>query len=69
MKIKVKELLNRRSCIKKQRELLDALEPCTSDKLLKTLHIDMEDVEELEATLGEYEELLDALLASAEVNV
>ncbi len=69
MKIKVRELLNRKEHIKRQKELLDALEPCASDKILKTLHIDSDDVEAVEATLEEYEELLDALIESAEVNV
>lgn len=69
MKIKVNELLNRKKCIKKLRDLLDTLVPCDDDKTLRMLRIDSVDVELLEATLEEYEELLDALLNSAEVNV
>jgi len=69
MKIKVNELLNRKKCIKEQRELLNTLVPCDDDKTLRMLRIDSIDVETVEATLEEYEELLDALLASAEVNV
>lgn len=69
MKIKVTELLNRKECIKKQRDLFDTLVPCDDDKTLRMLRIDSVDVESVEATLEEYEELLDALLESAEVNV
>lgn len=69
MKIKVNDLLDRKKCIKEQRELLNTLTPCDNDKTLRMLRIDSIDVETVEATLEEYEELLDALLASAEVNV
>lgn len=69
MKIKVKELLDRKASIKKQKEMLDSLTPCDGDKALNTYHLHVAEAETVEATLEEYEELLDALLESAEVNV
>lgn len=69
MKIKVKELLDRKASIKKQKEMLDSLKSCEDDRTGSIYHITDVQAETVEATLEEYEELLDALLESAEVSV
>lgn len=69
MKIKVKELLDRKESIAQQKKMLDTMHSCEHDDTGDIYHITGVDVETVEATLEEYEELLDALLESAEVNV
>lgn len=49
--------------------MLDTMHSCEHDDTGDIYHITGVDVETVEATLEEYEELLDALLESAEVNV
>lgn len=68
MKIKVKDMMERMECAKRQRKILDMLQPCDRNGGTK-LHIESSDAEALEATLEEYEELLCAMIASAEVTI
>lgn len=68
MKVKVKEILERKTSIAKKKAMLDSLKLCY-DKFFDELHISAPDVDAVEATLEEYEEILDAILDSAEVDI
>ena len=67
MKIKVKELLERKERTETAIAYIDNLRPLDSDKTLQTLLIDCDDAESASAQLEEYKELLDDLIAAAEV--
>ena len=69
MKYKVKALVNKKSRVDVLRSKLDTLKTCPHDTSESILHIHAEEADEIEATLSEYGELLDALLDSAEVNI
>ena len=69
MKYKVKALVNKKSRVDVLRSKLDTLKTCPHDTSESVLHIHSEDADEIEATLSEYGELLDALLDFAEINI
>ena len=69
MKYKVKAIVNKKSRVDVLRSRIDALKTCPHDTSESVLHIHSEEADEIEATLSEYGELLDALLYSAEVNI
>ena len=69
MKYKVKALINKKARVDLLRSRLDTLKTCPHDASESILHIHSEEADEIEATLSEYGELLDALLDSAEVNI
>lgn len=69
MKYKVKVLMNKKAHVDLLRSRLDTLKTCPHDTSESILHIHSEEADEIEATLSEYWELLDAMLDSAEVNI
>lgn len=69
MKYKVKALINKKARVDLLRSRLDTLKTCPHDTSESILHIHSEEADEIEATLSEYGELLDAMLDSAEVNI
>lgn len=69
MKYKVKVLMNKKARVDLLRSRMDTLKTCPYDTSESILHIHSEEADEIEATLSEYGELLDAMLDSAEVNI
>ena len=69
MKYKVKVLMNKKARVDLLRSRLDSLKTCPHDTSESILHIHSEEADEIEATLSEYGELLDALLDFAEINI
>lgn len=68
MKYKVKELLERRERTQTACAYMDNLRPLASDETRQTLMIDCDDAESAREQLAEYDELLEELIAAAEIN-